>query len=211
MVEFSVVPSKMALINVDMQNRFVENSPVAAPDGLIVLERINELIVVCREAGVLIVHAAHIIRADYANLGVLGEFAPSVKEGSLKKNSPGAELHSRLNIDDSDIQLDKPRFGAFHGTELELILRSRNVDTVIISGIATNVCCDTTAREANARDFRVFFMQDGTATFGIDDIPPQTIQHVTCATLGKLFAQVVSVSEMITKLQNASNTRQTAV
>jgi len=60
----------------------------------------------------------------------------------------------------------KPRFGAFQGTDLELILRSRGIDTVIVTGVATNVCCDTTAREAAVRDFRVFFLSDGTATHG---------------------------------------------
>jgi isochorismatase family protein/alpha/beta hydrolase family protein len=72
-------------------------------------------------------------------------------------------------VDPRDILLDKPRYGAFHGTDLDLILRARGIDTVIIAGIATNVCCETTAREAVVRDFRVFFLSDGTATFGKGD------------------------------------------
>ena len=60
----------------------------------------------------------------------------------------------RSSLDPHDILLEKPRFGAFYGTDLELILRAHGIDTVIISGISTPVCCDTTAREAQARDFR---------------------------------------------------------
>ena len=67
-------------------------------------------------------------------------------------------------MDDRFAALEKPRFGAFHGTDLELILRSRGIDSVIISGIHTTVCVDTTAREADMRDFRVFFLSDGTST-----------------------------------------------
>jgi len=60
--------------------------------------------------------------------------------------------------------LEKPRFGAFHAAHLELLLRARGIDTLIITGIATNVFCETTAREAAVRDFRVFFLSDGTAS-----------------------------------------------
>ena len=99
-----------------------------------------------------------------------------------------------------DILLEKPRFGAFHGTDLELILRSRGIDTIIVTGIATNVCCETTAREAAVRDFRVFFLSDGPTTFGIGDVSAAQLQRATCATLGLLFGQVVTVDEMIGKI-----------
>src|SRR5260370_28476418 len=113
-------------------------------------------------------------------------------------------LHKGLVVAPGDILLDKPRFGAFHGTDLELILRSRGIDTLIITGIATNVCCETTAREAAVRDFRVFFLSDGTATFGIGELSPAELQRVTCATLGLLFAQVLTADEMLRKIERAS-------
>ena len=84
-----------------------------------------------------------------------------------------------------------------------MILRSRVIDTIIVTGIATNVCCETTAREATVRDFRVFFLSDGTATFDIGDIPAADLQRATCATLGLLFAQVLSVGEMIERISAA--------
>ena len=138
MVDFAVVPERTALVNVDMQNCFVQGSPFSAPDGLV--------------------------------------------------------------VDPCDILLEKPRFGAFHGTDLELILRSRGIDTIIVTGIATNVCCETTAREAAVRDFRVFFLSDGTTTFGIGDVSAAQLQRATCATLGLLFGQVVTVDDVIGKI-----------
>ena len=205
MADFPIVPSNMALVNVDMQNCFVENSPVAAPGGLEVLERINRLIAACRAAGVLVVHTAHVVRPDGSNIGVMGEIIPPVNDGVIDKGSPSAELHDGLDVADGDILLDKPRFGSFHGTDLELILRARGIDTIVVTGICTNICCETTAREANVRDFRVFFLTDGTATFGIGDLTAEDIQAATCATLGFAFAQLASVDEMIAGLRQANS------
>jgi nicotinamidase-related amidase len=201
LVNFEVVPERTALVNVDMQNCFVEGSPIAAPDGLAVLERINRVAAACRRAGILVIHTSNVFRADGSNLGVLAEFDPIVKTGILNKGSAAAALHQKLVVDIRDSLLDKPRFGAFHGTDLELILRSRGIDTFVISGIATHVCCETTAREAAVRDFRVLFLSDGTATFSIGDLSAAALQKATCATLGKVFAQVLTVDEIIAKIE----------
>jgi biuret amidohydrolase len=201
---FPVVPEKMALVNVDMQNCFVENSPIAAPDGLTVLERINRLATVCRQHGICVIHTSHVLRPDGSNLGVMAKIGPPITEGILNKGAASSELHPGVQVRDTDILLDKPRFGALYGTDLELILRGRGIDTIIVTGIATNICCETTAREANARDFRVFFLSDGTATFGIDDLSADDIQKATCTTLGRIFAEVLTVEEMINKIQQAT-------
>ena len=204
MVDFSLTPARTALINVDMQNCFVEASPISAPDGLAVLDRINKLATACRAVGILVIHTSHVLRPDRSNTGVLGETAPPVRAGVLDKGSASAALHQRLFIDPRDILLDKPRFGAFHATDLELILRSRGIDTVIVSGIATNICCETTAREAMVRDFHVFFLSDGTATLGMGDASAAELQKATLATLGFLFAQVLTVDEMIRRIRSAA-------
>jgi biuret amidohydrolase len=203
MVDFKVVPKQMALVNVDMQNCFVAGSPISATDGLAVLERINRLSAVCRDADILVIHTRFVLRPDGSNIGVLSETSPPAKEGILNKGSESAALHPSLLIEAKDIVLDKPRFGAFHGTDLEMILRSRGIDSIIITGIATNVCCETTAREAMVRDFHVFFLSDGTATAKMGNASAAELQKASLATLGFLFAQVLSVNEMIQKIENA--------
>ena len=206
MVDFAVVPERTALINVDLQNCFVQGYPISAPDGLAVLDRINRLAAACRAAGILVIHTSHVLRPDGSNTGVLGEMAPPVKEGIINKGAESAALHRGLVVDARDILLDKPRFGAFHGTDLELILRSRGIDTIIISGIATNVCCETTAREAMVRDFHVLFLSDGTTTFGMGNASAAELQKATLATLGSLFAQVLTVDEMVQKIRRTART-----
>ena len=65
----------------------------------------------------------------------------------------------------SEVIVTKHRYGAFEGTDLDLVLRSRGVRTVIMTGVATNVCVETTARQAFLKDYYVVFTSDCSATF----------------------------------------------
>lgn len=197
-----VIPQRMALVNIDMQNCFVHGHPISAPGGLELLERINQLAAICRAAGMPVIHTSHVLRPDGSNASILAEIE-QVQEGMINKDFYWAALHEGLVVEPNDILLDKPRFGAFHGTDLELILRTRGVDTIIIAGIATNVCCEMTTREAAARDFRVFFLSDGTATGGIGNLSSAEVHRASLATLGALFAQVITMDEMIEQIQQA--------
>ena len=202
MTNFAVVPARLALVNVDIQNVFVEGS---APDGLVVLERINRLAEVCREAGIVVFHLRHTIPAGLDG-GVLGEMFPIVNKGFLDRDSETASFHKDLIMDPRDIVLEKPHYGGFYDTNLELLLRRRGVDSIIITGFETNVCCETTAREAMVRDFRVFFMSDGTTTGGVEGLTRDEVQRASLATLRNNFAQVLSVEEMIQKIKDAAVT-----
>ena len=204
MVDFNVIPARTVLLNIDMQNLFVEGHQTSAADGLATLGRINRLAAVCRDAGLLVIHAKHVLRPDGSNMGVLGDLHPAVRAGLLRPDGAPTALHRALVVDPRDLLLEKPRYGAFHGTDLELILRSRGIDTVIIAGIATNICCDTTAREATVRDFRVLFLSDGTATGGAANLSAEAVQAATLATLDDAFGQVLSVEQVIRKITSAA-------
>jgi ureidoacrylate peracid hydrolase len=203
MVDFALAPARTALLNIDMQNLFVEGYQTSAPDGLAALARINQLAAVCRDVGVLVIHVSHVLRPDGSNTGVLGTLHPKVRAGLLRKGGPATALHHALDVDARDLLLEKPRYGAFYGTDLELILRGRGIDTVIIAGIATNICCDTTAREAAVRDFRVLFLRDGTAASGASNLSPEVVQASTLATIDDAFGQVLSVEATIGKIRDA--------
>jgi nicotinamidase-related amidase len=200
MADFSLLPVRTALVNVDMQRCFVEDSPLASPEGPVVLQRINQLIAACRFAGALVVHTRGWMRPGGTNLGVMGQLVPPFIVDLYTEGSEYAELHPDLDVQPSDVVVSKPRYGGFHGTDLELVLRSSSIDTVIVSGIATNICCETTAREAAQRDFRVVFLSDGTATKEMNGVPAADLQRATCASLGMVFAQIATVDEVITKL-----------
>jgi len=70
MVDSPVNPRKLALINVDLQNVFVEGTPISPPDGPEVVARVNKLAAACRKAGMLVIHTAHVTRPDGSNVGV---------------------------------------------------------------------------------------------------------------------------------------------
>jgi len=185
------------LLAVDLQSCFVEGSAVSAPDGPLVLERINRLARVCRENGVLVVFTQFALEPGGADLGALAWTSPPARDGLLDRGSETAALHPGLEVDrECDIFVEKPRFGAFHRTKLEDLLRERGIDTVIVGGLLTNICCETTAREAAVRDFAVYFLSDGTTTDDMGGVSAAELQRATLATLGFLFAQVVTVAQI---------------
>ena len=200
MTEYPIQLNRMALVNVDMQVAFVEGTPLSAPRGRDLVDVLNPLIKVCRQAGLMVIHTRHVTRQDGSNLGSMGDLIDAVRDGYIMEGSSTVELHPDVDVQSTDIILDKPRYGAFTGTDLDNILRGNGIDSIIISGICTNICCETTAREAGMRDYRVFFMEDGTETFPIGDLTSDQIRRVVNATVGVAFANVLPVSEMINRL-----------
>jgi ureidoacrylate peracid hydrolase len=74
---------------------------------------------------------------------------------------------------------------------------------VIVSGIATNICCETTAREAAQHDFHVVFLSDGTATKEMNGVPAHHLHQATLASIGMVFGQIASVSEVDNRLNTS--------
>ena len=77
-------------------------------------------------------------------------------------------LLPELKVSGKDSKIPKNRYNAFHGTGLEEKLKSQKITDVIIGGVMTNLCCETTARDAFVWIFRVFFLEDGTQTASQD-------------------------------------------
>jgi ureidoacrylate peracid hydrolase len=200
---FPLVPARTALINVDMQRCFVEASWLASPDGAALVRTVNGLIRTCREAGTLVVHTRMWMAKDGSDLGVMAELVPPFIVELYTEGAPTAELHDALDVAPDDLVVDKTRYGAFHGTGLAQQLRHRGIDTVIVSGIATNICCETTAREAAQHDFRVVFLSDGTATKEMNGVPAHDLQQATLASIGMVFGQIASVSEVDERLRTS--------
>ena len=209
MVQFAVHPGRTALVIIDMQSCFVADSPVAAPLGAQVAGRLNRLAAACRQAGIPVIWTRHVVRPDGSNTGLLGELVPRVAAGIINEDAPTAALHQLMDVRPGDIVVRKPRFGSFHGTDLEVILRSRGTDTIIL-GINTNVCVDTTAREAAVREFRVLFLRDGTANFDLPDgglgaASAEELQRTACAVMAFGFAEVITVDEVLGRMPVAAS------
>jgi len=87
--------------------------------------------------------------------------------------------------------VSKHRYGAFEGTDLDLVLRSRGIRTVIMTGVATNVCVETTARQAFLKDYYVVFASDCSATFS------QAAHDATLHNIDQFFGEVVTSEQIM--------------
>ena len=208
MIDWPIDPKRTALINVDLQNVFVEGFDISATDGPDVVQRLNKLSRVCRDHGMMVIHTINELRADGSNRGIASEVVTAYlqstgtnRKGGITAGTDGAKLHKSLEVEPSDVLLTKPRYGSFTGTDLDLILRTNDIEAVIIGGIATNVCCDTTAREANQRDYKVFFLSDGTGNHGMQGLSAEEIKAATLAAVRLAFGQVLTVDEAIAKIE----------
>ena len=182
-----VDPKAAALVVMDYQTAVVEMT-TPTPDDL--LARTASLLADARAAGVRVIYVVVGYRDGYPEVGPHSPtFGPVRDGGRFAEGAPGTAVHAALAPRPGDVVVTKRRVSAFFGTDLDLILRTRGIDSVIITGIATNVCCETTAREAMVRDYQVFFLSDGTTTFGMGDATGAELQKATLATLGFLFAQ----------------------
>lgn len=193
-----IASATTALILVDLQRCFIdESSEHSAKGAMALLERLNALAVRCREAGVLVILTKHVLRVDRGNAGTLPARVAAIAEGMIDETSESAAFHSAVRIDPRDIIVRKPQFSAFAGTDLDLLLRTRGIHSLIVAGIATEICCESTARDAADRGLEVIFLSDGTATgSGSDDPHVDQAQAAALARLDAFFADVVSIGDL---------------
>ena len=90
-----------------------------------------------------------------------------------------------------EVIVTKHRYGAFESTDLDLVLRSQGIRTVIMTGVATNVCVETTARQAFLRDYYVVFSSDCTATYR------QPEHDATLRNIDQFFGEVVTSEQIM--------------
>jgi len=209
MVRFNVDPGRTALVIPDMQNCFVAGSHVAAPSGAQVAGRLNRLAAACRGAGIPVVWTRHVVRPDGSTTRLAGQLVPRSPPGSSRTARRPPPCTRSWDVRPGDIVVGKPRFGSFHGTDLEEILRSRGVDTLILGGINTNVCVDTTTREAAVREFQVLFLSHSTANFDLPDggLGPagaEELQRAACAVMAFGFAEVLTVDQVLDRIPAVS-------
>lgn len=155
-------PSKTALVVIDMQKMVTARDckPYSSDD---VLSKCVELTRAFRSSGGLVVLVHVLFSADGKD-----RLKPMTAEpqpaGSLPPDY--AEIDPSLKPDaDGTLIVAKKQWGAFYGTDLELQLRRRGVDTIVICGIATNFGVESTARDGWERGFQFIFAEDATTTF----------------------------------------------
>jgi ureidoacrylate peracid hydrolase len=203
-LERKVHPNHTALIVIDMQNDFI------APDGLVgrsgrdvsaaqqLAKRLPDLIATARRAGVLIVFVRNIYSTErnfYLSDSWLEQAARKQSGGYTRfpvcgDGSWEGDYYGDVRPQPGDPVVTKHRYNAFLNTDLDTILRANAIRTVVMTGIATDVCVGTTAREAFMRDYYAVMLEDGTATFSPED------QVATLRNFDRYFGEVSTIAEI---------------
>lgn len=192
-------PANTAIVVVDMQNIWVH--PRGArylPTSEDIVPRIQELLRYCHDRKIPVVYLHTTKRKDLADVGIFADIKPQThdadNEWSNFEDTPGAEIYEPVKPTQDDIVVKKFRYSGFYGTQLENLLRALGRDTIAITGVATNVCCDSTARDGAMRDFKVVFLSDCNASFS------QQEQDATLKNFEKHFGLVMDSRTFITRI-----------
>jgi ureidoacrylate peracid hydrolase len=166
-----LTPRTTALLVIDLQRFFVDpGSPLTVPNAVETVPGVNRLARALRARGGQVIFLRHTF-SDRKPFAVPAWFQgpdSAYVAVSREQLTPGAashELHAGLQRAPEDWIVDKHRFSAFPGnsSDLDARLQARGIDTVIVTGTLTNCCCESNARDALMRDYRVLFASDATA------------------------------------------------
>lgn len=191
----------MAVIVVDMQNdfvskggKFVENSPGYYQAAQEIIPRIKVLLEEARAAAVPIIFTATHYQKDYVDAGLL---SLSRELDALGSGTWGAEIVKEL-LDEARegyYLVEKQRYSAFYGTNLEILLRGLKAETLVITGFAANICVESTARAARDADFFPVVVSDCTASFS-----PELWQSAL-TNVDRFFGSAMESKEVIAIMQ----------
>jgi nicotinamidase-related amidase len=184
---------KTVLLTIDMQKEyFVDGRPLKVPEGPAVLANIVRLQDGARKANIPLIHIQHL--------------SLDPEGGVFVEGSPFSDLVDESAPDTGEKVIIKRYPSAFAGTDLEGHLQALGVDTLIIAGLMSFMCCDTTAREAHSRGYKVLFVKDAAAAIDLGEIPAEQVHEVTLAVQGFIFSEVVSTEEALGRLTNGKAT-----
>jgi biuret amidohydrolase len=178
--EYEFSPDKTALVVIDMQRDFIE--PGGFGDTLgnnvkllaAIVPTVKKLLDTCRKAGVTIIHTREAHRPDLSDLppAKLKRGNPKLRIGDqsamgriLIAGEPGNDIVAGCAPLPGEIVIDKPGKGAFYATPLGDILRLRGTTHLLLAGVTTEVCVQTTMREANDRGYECLLIEDATESY----------------------------------------------
>ena len=184
--------SKSALIVIDMQNFFLQESSHAyVPSSKDILSNVNQLISLYSECDFPVIFTRY-AQNKGEDAGIMGRWwRDTVYDGD-----PEAELYSEILLPDNAVVIQKNKYDSFAGTDLKEILIEKDINTVLISGVMTHLCCETTARSAFTNDLMVYFVIDANATVN------EQLHLSSLKTLANGFAVPCLTTDIINKITN---------
>jgi len=203
--------ARAALVVVDMQNHFVaEGFPAEVPLSREIVPAINRLAAAMRAAG------GHVVWIQTTATGALEHWGNhhrymltpervAMRLASLDEGAEGFKLYPGLVPLPADLRVKKIKYSAFiaGSSDIDAQLRSRGIDTVLITGTVTNVCCESSARDAMMLDYRVIMLSDANAAL-TDEEHTASLNSIML-----FFGDVMTTDEAVGRLVPAAS-RKTA-
>lgn len=205
----SLDPKKTAFVIIDMQNMFcAPGSPAEVPESRGISEPINRLTSELRELGGLVIWVtsatvSHNGKSDWEHF-IRNFVAEDVQQRTievLQPNSPGEEIWHELEVEDADLKVRKNRYSALTpgSSMLQSLLSSMGIRNVLIGGTKTNICCESTSRDAMQLDYNVVMVEDCNAALS-DEEHRSALENVI-----QQFGDVMTADETIALLKNRQN------
>jgi ureidoacrylate peracid hydrolase len=199
-----VAPRHTALVVIDMQNDFIAHEGLLAREGRDVSQaqamahELPKLLKAARDAGVFVVFVRNVYTTDnnFYLSDVWLEQAARKRQGGYTRipvcaeNSWSGDFYGEVRPLPGEPIVTKHRYSAFYNTDLDTVLRANGIRTVVFTGVVTNVCVETSAREAFVRDYYVAVVKDGTAAYS------QADHEMTLANIDRFFGEVTSIADL---------------
>ena len=188
---------RSALLVIDMQKFFLDPaSPSYTCGGPAILPNLKIVLGAFRQAGRPVIFTRHVHHPDRLDAGIMEWWW----EGMCLEGSPESEIHPDVSPQRDEKVIFKHRYSAFYNTDLETVLRCLKIEDLVIAGIMTNMCCESTARDAYYRDYRVFFPADATGSIN------EEMHLASLLNLAFGFAMVTSTEAIIRQVLSRSET-----
>jgi ureidoacrylate peracid hydrolase len=187
-----------ALLVVDMQNSFCADDGRCGAVGLPIqnlqaaIQPCVKLVAAARAANIPVIYTRYMYRPDYADGGVLVKhLIPELADAkALQAGTSDIEIVDELTPKDGDFIIDKNRPSSFYATNLETVLNGLDVDSLVVCGVTTNCCVETTVRDASQRDYKTFVVQDAVAELD------EERHTVALKSMAMLFGNLVTVEDV---------------
>ena len=205
----SLDPKVTAFVVIDMQNMFcAPGSPAEVPESRGICEPINQLCRELRELGGLVIWITSATvsangKSDWEHF-VRNFVAEDIQEKTiqaLKPGGPGEQIWHELDVHEQDLQVRKNRYSALTpgSSMLQSLLSSQGIKNVLIGGTKTNICCESTSRDAMQLDYNVVMVEDCNAALS-DEEHRSALENVI-----QQFGDVMTAEEVISVLKNRRN------
>ena len=196
-----------AVVLVDVDNDFLsEEGKLNAAikevlDANQVIANINKLINSARNAGAQIIHVPIVFSPDYREMGdePYGIFKVVKETGAFQRGSWGAKVAENLDVAENDIIVDnKNGTCAFATTDLDKVLKQNGVNNIVLGGLLTNICIETTMRTAYDKGYKVYALTDCCATVGLEQ------QRASIANNWPMFSIPLTADELLDQLESVA-------